>query len=52
MLKKELLDVLCCPSDQGDLNYLEEKEILVCKICKKEYKVIDGIPVMLVEDKI
>jgi uncharacterized protein YbaR (Trm112 family) len=48
-VSKELLDVLCCPKCKGDLDYKKAKNKLVCKACKKEYKVEEGIPIMLVE---
>jgi hypothetical protein len=48
-LSKELLEILACPACKGDLSYLRKQSKLVCKKCKKEYKVKDGIPIMLVE---
>ncbi len=48
-LSKELLEVLACPACKSDLNYLRKQNKLVCKKCKKEFKVKDGIPIMLVE---
>ncbi len=50
-LSKELLEVLACPACKGDLDYQKAKDLLVCKnkACKKQYKVEDGIPIMLVE---
>lgn len=46
-IPKELLEVLCCPSDKGELNYDPDKAILTCKKCKKNYEVKDGIPILL-----
>ena len=48
-LSKELLDVLCCPACKSDLDYREAEGKLVCRQCKHEYKIEDGIPIMLVE---
>lgn len=48
-LSKELLEVLCCPACKSDLIYKEADSKLVCSSCKKEFKVEDGIPIMLVE---
>jgi|TARA_Y100000310_G_scaffold343847_1_gene453467 uncharacterized protein YbaR (Trm112 family) len=45
MISKELLDVLACPDDKSDLEYKKDK--LVCKKCKRTFKIEDGIPIML-----
>ncbi|MBI3006536.1 MAG: Trm112 family protein [Ignavibacteriales bacterium] len=50
MLKKELLDILCCPQCKGDLDYKVDRNELVCKSCGKVYAVRDDIPIMLVDD--
>ena len=50
MIKKELLDILCCPSCKGELNYDEKKSRLTCKSCGKSFEVKDGIPIMLIDD--
>jgi hypothetical protein len=50
MLKKELLEILCCPVDYGELDYDHEKDTLTCKKCNKVYKIKNDIPIMLVED--
>lgn len=50
MVKRELLDILCCPECKGDLEYKPEKNTLTCKKCHKVYEVKDDIPIMLVED--
>jgi uncharacterized protein len=50
MLKKELLDILCCPKCHGDLDYAPEKNTLTCTSCGKVYEVKDDIPIMLVDD--
>jgi uncharacterized protein YbaR (Trm112 family) len=47
MIKKELLDILCCPTCKADLIYDEKKSILTCTSCKKVYEVKDGIPILL-----
>ncbi|MFH1283604.1 MAG: Trm112 family protein [bacterium] len=48
MLKKELLDVLCCPKCKGDVNYKQDK--IICRKCKIFYPVKNDIPVMLIEE--
>jgi uncharacterized protein YbaR (Trm112 family) len=50
MLKKELLDILCCPKCKGDLNYDTKGNTLTCKGCGKIYQIKDDIPIMLVDD--
>ena len=52
MLKKELLDILCCPKPEchGDLDYNAEKNTLTCKKCEHVYRVENDIPIMLIED--
>ncbi len=51
MLKKELLDILCCPKCKGDLLYDHEKNTLTCKKCTTVYPVRNDIPIMLVDDE-
>ncbi|RUM33858.1 MAG: Trm112 family protein [Archaeoglobus sp.] len=57
-MRRSLLDILACPVCKGDL-VLEveeenEEEIikgkLICKNCKVEYPIDDGIPNMLPPD--
>ena len=57
-MKRDLLDILCCPLCKGDLD-LEvteenEKEIIkgtfYCKKCREYYPIDDGIPNMLPPD--
>ncbi len=51
MLKKKLLDILCCPKCRGTLSYDPKKETLRCKRCHQTYPVTDEIPIMLVDDE-
>lgn len=51
MLKKELLEILCCPKCKGDLEYSSEKNTLTCNKCGKVYQVKNDIPIMLVDDE-
>jgi uncharacterized protein YbaR (Trm112 family) len=44
-LSKELYRILACPSCKGDLRYNKEKTMLACEKCRKEYPIMDGIPV-------
>jgi uncharacterized protein YbaR (Trm112 family) len=47
---KELLDILVCPNDRGELDYLQDEDVLVCRSCGYRYAVRDDIPNMLIED--
>jgi uncharacterized protein YbaR (Trm112 family) len=50
-LDPELLEILVCPNDRGELDYLEAERILQCKECGYRYRVTeDGIPVMLIDE--
>jgi uncharacterized protein YbaR (Trm112 family) len=49
-LDAELLEILVCPNDRGELDYQQDPEILVCLTCGYRYPVRDGIPVMLIDE--
>jgi hypothetical protein len=49
-LDAELLEILVCPNDRGDLDYQADPEVLVCTTCGYRYPVRDGIPVMLIDE--
>lgn len=51
MIKKELLDILCCPKCKGELDYNPEASSLTCRECGRKYDVKDDIPIMLVDEK-
>jgi uncharacterized protein YbaR (Trm112 family) len=51
MLKKELLDLLCCPACKGDLAYSRERSTLTCRKCGTVYQVKNDVPIMLVNDE-
>ena len=46
-LAKELYDILACPVCKGDIAYTKDKTALLCKKCKIEYPIKEGIPIML-----
>jgi uncharacterized protein YbaR (Trm112 family) len=54
-MKKDILEILCCPSCKGDLKlYIkkeEDDEILegsfICKKCSHNYSIDDGTPNLL-----
>jgi uncharacterized protein YbaR (Trm112 family) len=49
-LDPELLEILVCPNDRGDLEEREEEQVLVCLSCGYRYPIRDGIPVMLIDE--
>jgi uncharacterized protein len=49
-LSPELLNILVCPACKGDLVYEEALQRLSCGACRLRYRVVDDIPVMLVEE--
>lgn len=54
-MKKDLMDILCCPVCKGDLTLTVKKEedgeiidgSLYCKQCNETYPIEDGIPNLL-----
>jgi len=46
-IPEELVEILCCPTDKGELEYDKEKNVLICKDCKNVYRVEKGIPILL-----
>jgi uncharacterized protein YbaR (Trm112 family) len=46
----ELLEILVCPNDRGEVEYLEAEQVIVCSTCGYRYPVRDGIPVMLIDE--
>ena len=47
---KELLDILVCPNDHGEVEYRPDEERIVCLKCGYRYPVRDDIPVMLIDE--
>ena len=45
-----LLDVLACPVDKQPLLWFADEEILYNPRLHKRYQVVDGVPVLLVEE--
>ncbi len=45
-----LLEILVCPVSKAPLQYLKDRQELVCKASRLAYPVRDGIPVMLEEE--
>ncbi len=46
----ELLEILVCPNDRGEVEYIEAEQVIVCESCGYRYPVRDGIPVMLIDE--
>jgi uncharacterized protein YbaR (Trm112 family) len=47
-----LLDVLACPVDKGPLLWFADEEVLYNPRLKKSYAVVDGVPVLLVDEAV
>ena len=47
-----LLDVLACPADKGPLLWFEDEDVLYNPRLRKSYAVVDGVPVLLVDDAV
>jgi uncharacterized protein YbaR (Trm112 family) len=49
-LDQRLLSILACPEDKGPLWYFEAEDTLYNPRLKRRYRIVDGIPVLLVEE--
>jgi uncharacterized protein len=46
-----LLEILACPNCRGDVEYLPDESVIVCRgTCHYRYPVRDDIPVMLIDE--
>jgi uncharacterized protein YbaR (Trm112 family) len=50
VLPEKLLEKLVCPKCRGKLEYLADKDRLVCGQCQLAYRIKDNIPVLLVDE--
>ncbi|TMQ70516.1 MAG: Trm112 family protein [Candidatus Eisenbacteria bacterium] len=48
-LSPDLLSILVCPACKGDLEYDAAAQTLTRPRCRLRYRVVDDIPVMLIE---
>jgi len=44
---EKYLNILQCPYCGGDLEYIKEKNQLMCKSCRRTFDIVDGIPILL-----
>ena len=49
MISQELLEILACPKCHTKIE-LREPDGLYCPNCKVVYPIVDGIPVLLIEE--
>ncbi|MDA8262157.1 MAG: Trm112 family protein [Actinomycetota bacterium] len=49
-LAPQLIDLIVCPDDKGELWYVEGEEILYNPRMRRKYRIEEGIPVLLVEE--
>ena len=48
---QKLLEILACPNCRGDVEYLSDESVIVCRgECGYRYPVRDDIPVMLIDE--
>ncbi len=47
VLSQEVLSVLVCPKDRGELSYSSSANTLTCNTCKHVYSIVNGVPNML-----
>jgi uncharacterized protein len=51
-IKKELLDILCCPKCKGEIELTSSGDGLICYNCGLLYPIRDDIPIMLIDEAI
>jgi uncharacterized protein YbaR (Trm112 family) len=47
-----LIEMLACPEDKGPLLWFEDEDLLYNPRLKRVYKVVDSIPVMLIDESV
>jgi uncharacterized protein len=50
MISADLLEVLACPKCKRKVELSEDGKALICETDRLRYPVVDGIPVMLIEE--
>jgi len=46
----QLLEILACPADKGDIKLTADGKGLKCMTCSRVYPIKDDIPVMLIDE--
>jgi uncharacterized protein YbaR (Trm112 family) len=49
-LDPRLLEILACPEDKGPLLYFADEDALYNPRLRRRYKIVDGVPDMLIDD--
>ena len=49
-LDPRLLEILACPEDKGPLLYFADEDALYNPRLHRRYKIVDGVPDMLIDD--
>lgn len=49
-ISPQLLEILACPLCKGELFYDKKSSELVCKESRLAFKIIDGVPIMLIDE--
>ncbi len=52
MIRKDLLDILCCPETKADLVLEGDSLISTDKATRRKYKIKNDIPIMLIEESV
>ncbi|AXA33991.1 Trm112 family protein [Francisella adeliensis] len=49
-MDQSIINALVCPECKSELYLDKERQLLICKADKLAYPIVEGIPVMLVEE--
>ncbi len=47
-----LIELLACPQDKGPLLFFEDEDLLYNPRLQRAYRIVDSIPVMLIDESI
>lgn len=50
LIPADLLSIMQCPACEGTLHERPAPPALVCSACGRGYRVVDGIPIMLLSE--